>query len=59
MTQQLMSMLFAPGNKAELLQKFQKIQPDAAVVDLEDAVQDSEKAIARENLQKFGVSFKD
>ena len=59
MTQQLRSMLFAPGNKAELLQKFQKIQPDAAVVDLEDAVPDSEKAIARENLQKFGASFKD
>ncbi len=59
MTQQLRSMLFAPGNKAELLQKFQKIQPDAAIVDLEDAVPDSEKAIARENLQKFGTSFKD
>ncbi len=59
MTQKLRSMLFAPGNKAELLQKFSKIQPDAAIIDLEDAVPDSEKGIARENLQKFGTSFKD
>lgn len=59
MTQLLRSMLFAPGNKAELLQKFPKIQPDAAVIDLEDAVPDSEKEAARENLQKFGTFFKD
>ncbi|HJM99659.1 MAG TPA: CoA ester lyase [Acidimicrobiales bacterium] len=59
MTQKLRSMLFAPGNKAELLQKFSKIQPDAAIIDLEDAVPDTEKGIARENLQKFATSFKD
>ncbi|HJM28501.1 MAG: CoA ester lyase [Acidimicrobiales bacterium] len=58
MTQQLRSMLFAPGNKAELLQKFTKIQPDAAVIDLEDAVPDSEKNAARENVKEFGTSFK-
>ena len=39
------SMLFAPGNKYELLQKFSKIQPDIAIIDLEDAVPDSEKHV--------------
>ena len=61
MTQRLRSVLFAPGNKPELLEKFSKIQPDAAIVDLEDAVPDDQKNIAREHLQKFisnGVSEK-
>ena len=53
MTQKMRSMLFAPGNKYELLQKFSKIQPDIAIIDLEDAVPDSEKQQARENLQKY------
>ena len=53
MTQKLRSMLFAPGNKPELLEKFSKIQPDAAIIDLEDSVPDSEKAEARKNLMKF------
>ena len=47
-------MLFAPGNKSELLEKFSKIQPDAAIIDLEDAVPDTEKTEARKNLQKYG-----
>ena len=53
MTQKMRSMLFAPGNKYELLQNFSKIQPDIAIIDLEDAVPDSEKQEARENLQKY------
>ena len=53
MTERLRSMLFAPGNKSELLKKLVKIQPDAAIVDLEDAVPDAEKDKARENLQQF------
>ena len=53
MSQKMRSMLFAPGNKYELLQKFSKIQPDIAIIDLEDAVPDSEKQVARENLQKY------
>ena len=53
MTQNMRSMLFAPGNKYELLQKFSIIQPDIAIIDLEDAVPDSEKHVARENLQMF------
>ena len=58
MMQQIRSLLFAPGNKGELLQKFPKIQPDAAIIDLEDAVPDSQKDIARENLKKFSAEFK-
>ena len=58
MSQKMRSMLFAPGNKYELLQKFSKIQPDIAIIDLEDAVPDSEKQVARENLQKYAQEDK-
>ena len=58
MSQKMRSMLFAPGNKYELLQKFSKIQPDLAIIDLEDAVPDSEKQVARENLQKYAQEDK-
>ena len=58
MNQKMRSMLFAPGNKYELLQKFSKIQPDIAIIDLEDAVPDSEKKVARENLQKYAQEDK-
>ena len=58
MSQKMRSMLFAPGNKYELLQKFSKIQPDIAIIDLEDAVPDSEKQVARENLQKYAQENK-
>ena len=58
MSQKMRSMLFAPGNKYELLQKFSKIRPDIAIIDLEDAVPDSEKQVARENLQKYAQEDK-
>lgn len=58
MSQKMRSMLFAPGNKYELLQKFSEIQPDIAIIDLEDAVPDSEKQVARENLQKYAQEDK-
>ena len=58
MSQKMRSMLFAPGNKYELLQKFSRIQPDIAIIDLEDAVPDSEKQVARENLQKYAQEDK-
>ena len=58
MSHKMRSMLFAPGNKYELLQKFSKIQPDIAIIDLEDAVPDSEKQVARENLQKYAQEDK-
>ena len=58
MSQKMRSMLFAPGNKYELLQKFSKIQPDIAIIDLEDAVPNSEKQVARDNLQKYAQQDK-
>ena len=58
MSQKMRSMLFAPGNKYELLKKFSKIQPDIAIIDLEDAVPNSEKQVARENLQKYAQEDK-
>ena len=54
MTEKFRSMLFAPGNKSELL-KTPKIQPDAAIVDLEDAVPDR-KRTRHENFQEFSLS---
>ncbi len=41
------SLLFAPGNRADVLAKLPRSRPDAAVVDLEDAVPADRKAEAR------------
>jgi len=43
----LRSLLFAPGNHARRLEKVPEFGADAIVLDLEDAVADSEKTIAR------------
>lgn len=43
----LRSVLFAPGNRAEVLAKLPRSGPDAAVIDLEDAVAPSAKREAR------------
>ncbi|WP_326836230.1 CoA ester lyase [Amycolatopsis rhabdoformis] len=42
------SLLFMPGSKASMIAKIPAIAPDAAVVDLEDAVPAGQKAEARE-----------
>lgn len=42
------SLLFMPGSKAAMIAKIPGIAPDAAVVDLEDAVPAAQKAEARE-----------
>ncbi|MEV8610433.1 CoA ester lyase [Amycolatopsis sp. NPDC051373] len=42
------SLLFMPGSKASMIAKIPAIAPDAAVVDLEDAVPTAQKAEARE-----------
>ncbi|SVA63845.1 uncharacterized protein METZ01_LOCUS116699, partial [marine metagenome] len=41
------SLLFAPGNRADVLAKLPRSRPDAAVIDLEDAVPADRKAEAR------------
>jgi citrate lyase subunit beta/citryl-CoA lyase len=50
-------LLFAPGNKVKLLQKFSEIMPDGAVIDLEDAVPQSEKEVARSNIATVGPAL--
>lgn len=40
------SVLFAPGNRADLIAKLPRAQPDAAVIDLEDAVPGTPEAKA-------------
>jgi citrate lyase subunit beta / citryl-CoA lyase len=44
----LRSLLFAPGNRAELIAKLPRSNPDAIAIDLEDAVPANLKAEARE-----------
>ena len=47
------SALFVPGNRPERFAKALASGADAVIVDLEDAVQESDKALARENLGQF------
>ena len=44
----LRSMLFAPGNHARRVEKALSLQVDAVILDLEDAVANTEKAATRE-----------
>jgi citrate lyase subunit beta / citryl-CoA lyase len=52
----LRSLLFVPANRLELLAKVPRWQPDAVVVDLEDAVPDAEKDAARRALSEADLS---
>ena len=47
------SLLFVPGNKANMLTKALALRPDAFVPDMEDSVPDVEKANARETIKNF------
>lgn len=49
----LRSLLFVPGNKANMLEKALGLDPDAFVPDMEDSVPAGEKANARETVAKF------
>lgn len=54
MTDKLMrSALFVPGNRPERFAKALNSGADAVIVDFEDAVQESDKALAREHLGAF------
>lgn len=46
------SLLFVPANRPDLAAKAGRSQPDAVVLDLEDAVPEAEKAAARSELAK-------
>jgi citrate lyase subunit beta / citryl-CoA lyase len=53
------SLLFAPGNRADLIEKLPRSNPDAVVIDLEDAIPNNDNAkidareIARESIEKL------
>jgi citrate lyase subunit beta/citryl-CoA lyase len=49
----LRSLLFVPGNKANMLEKALTVSPDALVPDMEDSVPAAEKANARETIHSF------
>jgi citrate lyase subunit beta/citryl-CoA lyase len=49
----LRSLLFVPGNKANMLTKALGLTPDALVPDMEDSVPPAEKAAARETIRDF------
>jgi citrate lyase subunit beta/citryl-CoA lyase len=49
----LRSLLFVPGNKANMLEKAMGLAPDAFVPDMEDSVPVAEKANARETIRAF------
>jgi citrate lyase subunit beta/citryl-CoA lyase len=50
------SLLFAPANRHEMLQKFPRYAADAVAIDLEDGTPESEKTSARERLPEI-VAF--
>jgi citrate lyase subunit beta/citryl-CoA lyase len=49
----LRSLLFVPGNKANMLGKALGLRPDAFIPDMEDSVPAAEKAAARSTIQEF------
>ena len=49
----LRSLLFVPGNKANMLDKALALSPDAFVPDMEDSVPAAEKANARDTIRSF------
>ena len=51
------SLLFMPASRLELLAKVGRWQPDVVVVDLEDAIPDSEKEAARRRLGEAELSL--
>ena len=51
--QLLRSLLFVPGNRANMLDKAVGLRPDAVVPDMEDSVPAAEKAHAREMIASF------
>lgn len=49
----LRSLLFVPGNKANMLEKSLGFMPDVVLPDLEDSVPDAEKATARDTVRAW------
>src|SRR5437667_8933681 len=47
------SLLFAPANRHEMLEKFPRYPADAFAIDLEDGTPENEKAAARDRLPEI------
>jgi citrate lyase subunit beta / citryl-CoA lyase len=56
-TRLLRSVLFCPGDREKLLQKALTLNSDALIVDLEDAVGQTQKITARDQVQRFLQSY--
>lgn len=50
------SMLFTPGDRLDMVEKAARSGADAVIIDLEDAVSQERKAMARDNLGRLPVS---
>jgi citrate lyase subunit beta / citryl-CoA lyase len=58
MPRTLRSLLFVPGHRARFYEKLAEFQPDAVIVDLEDAVPPAEKPLARSMVrERLGSSL--
>lgn len=53
----LRSVLFVPGNKANMLEKALGLKPDAFAPDMEDSVPAAEKGVARKTIAEFLPRF--
>jgi citrate lyase subunit beta/citryl-CoA lyase len=58
-TRPIRSLLFAPGNRAELVEKFPRYDADAFAIDLEDGTPESDKPAAREDVPRLVAVLRD
>jgi citrate lyase subunit beta / citryl-CoA lyase len=54
--QRLRSLLFTPGDKPRMIEKALASEADAVIVDLEDAVAEDRKALARDHVRALAVT---
>ena len=54
----LRSLLFVPGNKANMLAKAETYRPDVLVPDMEDSVPESEKEAARMTIREWLIRYR-
>lgn len=55
----LRSLLFVPGNKANMLARAEQCRPDVLVPDMEDSVPDTEKLAARRMIREWLTRYRD
>jgi citrate lyase subunit beta/citryl-CoA lyase len=55
----LRSLLFAPANRPDLIEKFLRYEADAYAIDLEDGTPEAEKDVARRDIRKSVAALRD